>query len=73
MSPKEKRRIVRRLYSKGEPINTPDGKGLIDAMPQECSGVWGCEGDSIAVYVNGKPYPSTIIIRMNQAPTTQGT
>lgn len=42
---------------------TPDGNvGTIEKMD---TGVWGYGGDSIAVYINGNPYPSRAIIELN--------
>jgi|WetSurMetagenome_2_1015567.scaffolds.fasta_scaffold142667_1 hypothetical protein len=34
-------------------------RGYIDEEPEECSGVWGYEGDSIAIRIMGNYYPST--------------
>jgi hypothetical protein len=50
---------------KGEAI-VATGEGKIDSMPKQCSGVWGYGGDSIAVRVDGMPYPSEAIVNLNE-------
>ena len=40
-------------------------EGVMTEKPRECSGVWGYEGDSIAIRVNHQPYPSTAIVQLN--------
>lgn len=42
---------------------TPDGN--VGTIEKVAPGVWGYGGDSIAVYINGKPYPSRSIIELN--------
>lgn len=40
--------------------------GWISERPRECSGVWGYEGDSIAIYIDGQPFPSSLVIEQNK-------
>lgn len=43
-------------------ISSAVDKGVIQSIGP---GVWGYEGDSLAVYVNGVPYPSVAIVELN--------
>jgi hypothetical protein len=37
--------------------NPVERTGLISRMPERCSGLWGCGGDSVAIYVDNEPFP----------------
>jgi hypothetical protein len=58
--------IVQRYYNKNRMVKTPNGVGFIQKIPESCSGVWGYGGDCISVYVNGNPYKSSDIVRLNE-------
>lgn len=72
LTTREKINLMEKLMSDGHEvcvgtceygaIRSTDEKGKIQKMT---SGVWGYEGDAIAVYVNEQPYPSTAIIELN--------
>lgn len=61
------------LFERGEPVHLGIvswgvfyvADGFIDRVPKRCSGVWGYGGDSIAVYSDGKAYPSEAIVALN--------
>lgn len=50
-------------FKQGTRVDAEDNKGnsttgVIEVEPKRSSGIWGYEGDSIAVQINGSDWPS---------------
>lgn len=56
-------KLVRTGFSEYGNIIPDSNFGVIQKIS---SGIWGYEGDSLAVYVNGIAYPSVAIVEMNR-------